>query len=398
MTTGNGHAMSNGTNGGVDGNVSAHAGIKVELVMPEGEVQDIQNARIYHDEHFSHGVRVTADETTGPSRKATGILGMRSPTNLDPNAGLKAIGAVSLGTPMPKWPPGHQSAAFEAVAVKKSFILSPAEIYAECAHHGEEKSKFAWYKLWTLSIIAGCYVGFGYTTCLLIGGTLLQAPGVGKEAEENYGLFKLVYGAVGFPFSFTTIVVCGSELYTSLCAYMTAAWWEGKVGVLDVLRMLAISWIGNFIGCAGMAGLFRASGVYDHHDTTLKRQVAAKLALGWGAVFVKGIFANWLVGIATWMANAAQDLTGKAVAIWLPISAFGMIGFEHCIANMFLFVMAWCQGENITAKQFIWHNLIPSTLGNYIGGGVCLSTVYAIAYGAPPKRIGKWLDQKLKRN
>jgi hypothetical protein len=27
---------------------------------------------------------------------------------------------------------------------------------------------------------------------------------------------------------------------------------------------------------------------------------------GWGVVFVKGIFANWLVGIATWMANAAQ--------------------------------------------------------------------------------------------
>jgi formate/nitrite transporter FocA (FNT family) len=26
----------------------------------------------------------------------------------------------------------------------------------------------------------------------------------------------------------------------------------------------------------------------------------------WGATLVKGILANWLVGIATWMANAAQ--------------------------------------------------------------------------------------------
>lgn len=39
------------------------------------------------------------------------------------------------------------------------------------------------------------------------------------------------------------------------------------------------------------------------------------------------------VGIATWMANAAQDLTGKFVGIWLPISAFAALGFEHCIAN-----------------------------------------------------------------
>lgn len=28
---------------------------------------------------------------------------------------------------------------------------------------------------------------------------------------------------------FTTIIVCGADLFTSLCAYMTAAWWEGKV-------------------------------------------------------------------------------------------------------------------------------------------------------------------------
>lgn len=115
----------------------------------------------------------------------------------------------------------------------------------------------------------------------------------------------------------------------------------------------------------------------------------------WGQTVVRGIFANWLVGIATWQANAAQvrglacqkqrqgcwgrgallstepresaqrwrsqefalqpqssmvltdsagvgvwfahlqDLSGKAIAIWLPISAFAMMGgLEHCIANM----------------------------------------------------------------
>ncbi|GIM03655.1 hypothetical protein Vretimale_8193 [Volvox reticuliferus] len=259
------------------------AGIKLELGGTQVEIQGLQNARLYHDEHFAHGIRVTADDTAAPSRKATGFLGLRSPTNLDPNPGLRNAGAVTLGTPMPKWPPGHQSAAFEAVAIKKSLILSPAEIYAECAHHG-----------------------LGYTTCLLIGGNLKQAPGVGDNDQYNYGIFKLIYGAVGFPFGFTTIIVCGAELYTSLCAYMTAAWWEGKVDLLDVLRVLSTSWTGNFIGCALIAGLLKASEVFDHKDTTLLRQVEDKLSHGWGAVFVKGIFANWLVGIATWMANAAQ--------------------------------------------------------------------------------------------
>lgn len=42
--------------------------------------------------------------------------------------------------PMPKWPAGHVSEAFESVAVKKALILSPPEIYAEIAHHGEQSS------------------------------------------------------------------------------------------------------------------------------------------------------------------------------------------------------------------------------------------------------------------
>lgn len=47
--------------------------------------------------------------------------------------------------------------------------------------------------------------------------------------HENPGFFSLIVGIVGFNFGFTTIVICGSELYTSMCAYMAAAWWENKV-------------------------------------------------------------------------------------------------------------------------------------------------------------------------
>jgi formate/nitrite transporter FocA (FNT family) len=36
---------------------------------------------------------------------------------------------------------------------------------------GEEKAKFQWYKMLMLTVIAGCYVGFGYTLCLQVGGT-----------------------------------------------------------------------------------------------------------------------------------------------------------------------------------------------------------------------------------
>lgn len=56
------------------------------------------------------------------------------------------------------------------------------------------------------------------------------------------------------------------------------------------------------------------------------------------------------IAFATWMANASQDLTGKAVGIWLCISAFPMFGGEHSIANQFLLPMAlrWGRGSCTT--------------------------------------------------
>lgn len=89
-----------------------------------------------------------------------------------------------------------------------------------------------------------------------------------------------------------------------------------KVGALDVVRMLAISWTGNFIGCALMAGLLRASEIYDHKDTTMLRQVEDKLSHGWGAVLVKGKRA-WMELAATggWGPSNYCDYVARYITV-----------------------------------------------------------------------------------
>lgn len=290
---------------------------------------------------------------------------------------------------MPKWHASWDSIAYESIAKKKALILSPPEIYAEIAHLGYEKAQYPWYKVLALSIIAGGYVGLGAATCYLIGGLMNQAPSYPDKSQHNYGVFKLVFGAVGFPFAFMTIVVCGSELFTSQCAYTTAAWLEKQIPLTKVVKMLVITWCGNFIGCIIVAYLFHAGEVFEHKDDYLKMVFNDKLKLSWSVVIVKGIFANWLVGIATWMANASLDLTGKAVAVWLPISSFAAIGFEHCVANMFVFMMAISQGSKATIKQILWDNLVPSTIGNYIGGAFFVAASYSFIYGKPSLALSK---------
>ena len=65
-------------------------------------------------------------------------------------------------------------------------------------------------------------------------------------------------------------------------------------------------------------------------------QATGKCTAGFGAQVVKGIFANWLVCLAVFLATSASDMTGKMVGIWFPISAFVAMGMEHSVANMFL--------------------------------------------------------------
>lgn len=290
---------------------------------------------------------------------------------------------------MPRWHAAWESHAFESVAKKTTLILSPPELYAEITHLGVEKSKYPWYKVLLLSIIAGGYVGLGASTCYLIGGMMNQAPWYPDPEQHNYGVFKLVFGAVGFPFAFMSILICGSELFTSQCAYTTCAWLENQINMLYVLKMLTLTWCGNFVGCLITVGLFYLSQVYDHKDQYLIMVTEDKLALSWGVVIVRGIFANWLVGIATWMANAAMDLSGKAIAVWLPISSFAAIGFEHCIANMFVIMMGTAQGAKVTFKGVIWDNLVPATIGNWIGGAVFVAALYSCVYGKPQWRLSR---------
>jgi formate/nitrite transporter len=150
-----------------------------------------------------------------------------------------------------------------------------------------------------------------------------------------------------------------------------------------------LTWFGNFIGCLMAVGIFYLSEMYDKKDSYLIMVTEDKLHMSWGVVFVKGIIANWLVGIATWMANAALDLSGKAIAVWLPIFSFAAIGFEHCIANMFVLMMGIAQGAPATVEQVLWKNLIPATLGNWVGGAICVSTLYSFVYGKPDFKMTK---------
>ena len=103
--------------------------------------------------------------------------------------------------------------------------------------------------------------------------------------------------------------------------------------------------------------------------------------------FARGVLCNWLVCAAVWMANACSSATGKAIAIWFPISAFVAMGLEHSVANMFTVPLGIALGAEVSFTHFLTANLLPVTLGNTVAGVACMGLTYSLLYGKAGKDL-----------
>lgn len=59
------------------------------------------------------------------------------------------------------------------------------------------------------------------------------------------------------------------------------------------------------------------------------------------------------------------------MGIWWPTYAFVSLGFDHVVANMtFIPLAIWVDAPEITVGLYIWKGIIPTLLGNILGGGL----------------------------
>jgi len=89
------------------------------------------------------------------------------------------------------------------------------------------------------------------------------------------------------------------------------------------------------------------------------------------------------------MSLAGRSVTDKTLAILFPVSAFVAAGFEHSIANMYLFPVASLLQAAAGARpdlSWLWTNLVPVIAGNIVGGSVLVALVYSVIYRRPAPR------------
>lgn len=256
---------------------------------------------------------------------------------------------------------------------------SPQEIATRVESAGVAKARLPLLSLLMLSILAGAFIGLGALYFVVV----KSDPTLGFAAKQ-------VLGGVAFSLGLILVVIAGAELFTGNNLLVIARA-HGRISSLELMRNWTIVFIGNLIGALGLALLVYLSRHIDMHDGAIGREylkiAAAKTALPFWTAFFGGVLCNALVCLAVWMAMAGRSVTDKVIAIIFPISAFVAAGFEHSVANLYLFPVALLIQETgaLPVEQAITlagivKSLVAVVLGNIVGGSVLVGLVYYMIY------------------
>ena len=232
---------------------------------------------------------------------------------------------------------------------------TPAEVIDLSIKACENKTKLPVGKMILLGIMAGVFIALGGAT-----------SSTAAHAVENVGVARALAGVI-FPVGLMLIVFLGGELFTGNCLIIMDVF-DKRVTWAGLFRDLFIVFFSNLIGALCVDVLIVFSGNLNYSGGLL------------GAYTIK-------VAVSKIAISPVQGITS------------GVGGFEHCVANMFYIpagIMAAMNPDyvakakdayGLTAEQIATltplhslQNFIPVTLGNMIGGMLCVGLPLYLIY------------------
>jgi formate/nitrite transporter len=257
---------------------------------------------------------------------------------------------------------------------------------------GFKKANLDFFSTFVLAVLAGAFIALG---CIFF--TVSQTT-TGPALPWGVGR---VIGGLTFSLGLILIIVGGAELFTGN-NLIIMAWASRRLTTLKVARNWGIVYLGNLSGAVATALVVFLG---KHNEMADGALGVTALNIGIGKVHLEflqalilGILCNAMVCMAVWLTYSARTTLGRIAAIIFPITGFVAAGFEHCVANMYFIPFAilvragapasfWQAAgvdaaayQDLTWGSFLYHNLLPVTIGNMIGGVFFVALVYWVVY------------------
>ena len=189
----------------------------------------------------------------------------------------------------------------------------------------------------------------------------------------TYPQFGKLLGSLLFSTAIILIVFIGGELFTGNNMTMSLGYYNKSCKMSDVLRVWVISYIGNFIGAFVFSAIFVGSGASKGIMTEYYNSfIMAKLEIAPMQLVLRGVLCNFMVCLAVLAGTRMKSESGKLIVMSCVIMAFVVAGFEHCIANMGTFSIAYFLLGGLP-MGLVAKSMICVTIGNIIGGEILLA-------------------------
>lgn len=213
------------------------------------------------------------------------------------------------------------------------------------------------------SLAAGLSMGFSFLAQGILRSHL-------PEAEWAPLVSKL-----GYPIGFLIVTLGSQQLFTenTLTAVVPTLAQRSARLLFRTMRLWTIVLAGNLVGAHLFAWIVARTALVSP-ETRAALEAIGRDAIGapFGTIFLKAIFAGWLIALMVWMLPAAKNAQFFVILAmtWLV----GAAGLAHIIAGSVDVLHLVFSGE-LGWTGYLGRFMVPTLLGNTIGGTLLVAAL-----------------------
>jgi formate/nitrite transporter FocA (FNT family) len=195
------------------------------------------------------------------------------------------------------------------------------------------------------------------------------------QAALPEALWRPLITKLGYSVGFLIVVLGRQQLYTenTLSPILPLLRERDAKTLTLVLRLWTIVLAANLLGALIFSAVVGMSQVFSPEAHRAIHEIGRKLMEDeFGPMFLKAIFAGWLIALMVWLLPGAEG--GRVGVIIILTYLVGLAGLPHIIAGsveaLYLVVVGSCSWWSYLADFFV-----PTLLGNTLGGVVLVALI-----------------------
>ena len=251
---------------------------------------------------------------------------------------------------------GAVNARIEEKQVEERIAITAHVVYETIRREGDEELHRPAAALAWSALAAGLAMGFSFIAEALLASFLPNQP------------WRQLISRLGYSVGFLIVVLGRQQLFTenTLTAVLPLLLQKEWKVLVRVARLWSVVLCANLVGTFLFALCIAHVAIFD----SLVRQSlvdigVSHLGSSFWVVFVRAIFAGWLIALMVWLLPAAESARVSVIIIVTYLITLG--GFNHIIAGsttMFYLVLM----KSISWGTYFTNFFFPTLFGNILGG------------------------------